>query len=111
PEAEYVEIVNHSSEPYDLGGWSLSDSTHEAHIPSRIILPGELLLLTSTANAAKFTTMGVLGIPGFPSLSNGGEPLMIHSADHQVIDSIRYDLTWFGDTYKEDGGWSIERLL
>jgi hypothetical protein len=111
PEAEYIEIVNHGNEPYDLQGWSLSDLTQEGLLPARIILPGEHVILTSTFNAAKFEAANVIGVPGFPSLSNTGEPLMLFAPGRLLVDSIHYYKDWFGRTFKQDGGWSLERLL
>jgi hypothetical protein len=111
PEAEYVELINNSGEVFNLNGWTLCDATACAVLGSRIIVPGEFLLLVSTTNASKFESSSVLGVVGFPSLSNSGEPLVIRSDNGQLIDSLSYELAWFGDDLKRDGGWSLERLL
>jgi hypothetical protein len=110
PEAEFIEIFNNTTEPFDLSGWTISDATDTALLSSSIMLPGEFIVLTSTSNAAKFNDVRVMGVPGFPSLSNSGEPLVLRSPDGQAIDSLHYLSSWFADDQKRDGGWSLERL-
>ena len=110
PEAEFIEIVNTSTLPYDMGGWTLSDGTTTIALPQIIIRPAEFLILTSTTNELKFAdSVRVAGVPGFPSLNNTGEPLALRT-DSLLIDSVSYDIHWFGEDSRQDGGWTLERL-
>lgn len=111
PEAEYIEVVNISTHPYNVKGWSLSDATSKAILPDAIVLPQQHIVLTSTSNASKFTGEGkIIGVSAFPSLSNTGESLVLRSASGIVMDSVFFKLAWLGSGYKTDGGWSLERL-
>src|SRR5262249_2769163 len=87
-EAEYIELYNLNAKPFDLAGWTLSDSTSRATLPAVIVMPGEFIVLTSTSGQPKIP--GSVGLPGFPSLSNAGEPLVLRSAEDKTIDSVRY---------------------
>ncbi len=109
PEAEYIEIYNKTQGPFDVGGWRLSDATSTATLSSQIILPNEYLILTSTSNAAKFSTFGkVVAVSSFPSLNNSGEALALRTATGILIDSVNYNTDWYQDRDKQDGGWSLE---
>lgn len=111
PEAEYIEVVNASSSPFDLQGWELSDATTTTSLPSFVLLPGEFLILTSSTNKTKFSSYGhVLGVPNFPSLNNTGESLVIRDSNKQKIDSLSYVLAWYQNDEKKEGGFSLERL-
>lgn len=111
PEAEFIEIVNTTSVPYTLSGWTLSDGTSTCQLPGEIIRAGEFMILTSRSNAAKFSDFGrAVGVLGFPSLNNAGEPIVIRAPDGKVVDSTSYDVRWIGDAAKRDGGWTLERL-
>jgi hypothetical protein len=111
PEAEFIEIVNVTDSPYDLGGWRLTDATGAAILPAAIILPHEYVILTSSTNASKFTQFGrSIGVVGFPSLNNSGEPLALRSSSGMKIDSVFFQSAWLADSEKSDGGWSLERL-
>jgi len=42
-------------------------------------------------------------------LPNSGKQLILMS-NGQIIDELEYDITWYNDIEKDDGGWSIERI-
>jgi Lamin Tail Domain/Bacterial Ig-like domain len=112
PEAEFIELVNVSAKPFDLIGWKLIDATDTALLPSYILMPGSFVILSATSNVAKLSTYGkTLGVTGFPSLNNTGERLALVSRDSIVVDSVAYELPWHQDNAKQEGGWSLERLL
>jgi Lamin Tail Domain len=111
PDAEFTEIFNRSSSAVDITGWSLSDGTTEAIFPMQILLPGQYLIITSVANASAYLPFGaVIGTPSFPTLNNEGDNLVLKNGSGLTIDSINYSLSWYHDTSREDGGWSLELI-
>ncbi|MBL0340239.1 MAG: gliding motility-associated C-terminal domain-containing protein [Bacteroidetes bacterium] len=44
------------------------------------------------------------------SLTNGGEKISIRDPQGFPIDSVTYSDSWYGSSYKKDGGWSLERV-
>ncbi|HMJ69302.1 MAG TPA: lamin tail domain-containing protein [Cyclobacteriaceae bacterium] len=110
PEAEYIELLNRSVYPVSLAGWRIEDATTKGSIPAVILLPGQYLLLTSTANASKFTTGKVIGVTGFPSLGNNADKIMLRNDHSVVVDSVSYNTTWYHSSEKSDGGWSMELI-
>lgn len=107
PEGEYIEVFNRSVHPISLSGWHLEDANAKASLPDIIIMPNAYATLTSISNGPKFNAIAV---SGFPSLSNVGEVLILRNSDSQVIDSMAYNLSWYHNTEKSDGGWSIELI-
>ena len=106
PEAEYIEVYNRSAAPIDLGGWTLSDAAATIALSSLLIFPKEYAVLTSAANASKFSAK-TLGVSHFPSLSNSGEPLALRK-EGRLIDSVNYSIHWHKEADKKEGGWSLE---
>lgn len=111
PVAEYVEIYNRSNKTFDLAGWKFSDTGIPQSLPSKILTPGSYLILCDDADTSSFTTFGdVIGLTSFPALNNDGDPLTLYDDNSNIIDNIIYDLSFYHDVAKSDGGWSIERI-
>jgi hypothetical protein len=108
PEAEYLELFNRSANPIDLSGWRLEDPTTSAKLPSRILMPGEYLVLMSTTNASKIAK--AVGVQSFPSLGNLGDRIVLREPMGVAIDSVAYSLSWYHSSEKADGGWSLELI-
>ncbi|HEX8060882.1 MAG TPA: lamin tail domain-containing protein [Cyclobacteriaceae bacterium] len=108
PEAEYIEVFNRSVNPINLTGWRVEDPTTSAKLPSRIIMPGEYLVLTSATNASKFPKC--VGVTSFPSLGNLGDRIVLREPAGKAIDSVAYSLSWYHSSEKADGGWSLELI-
>jgi hypothetical protein len=111
PEGEYIEILNRSDKLINLHNWVIKDNGSPSILSSQIILPDSFLILCSTQHAQNFSQYGAtLALNNFPSLSNSGESITIRNAEGVLIDSINYKDTWYLDTDKKDGGWSLELI-
>jgi len=111
PDAEFIELYNRSSNPVDLAGWKFSDGNSTATFSSHLILPGDYRIITASSNTASFTSFGTtVGISNFPTLNNGGEPLTLKTSTGLLIDSVNYALSWYRDTDKQEGGWTLELI-
>ena len=111
PDAEYSEIFNRSSSPVDLTGWTFSDGTTTATFSSFTLQPDSFLILSASTNASLFFSYGnVMSLTSFPSLNNDGDDLTLKDASGNLINEVIYDLSWYHDDVKSEGGWSIERI-
>lgn len=109
PEAEFIEIYNRSNHAFDLSQWKITDGTSTGTLTNQILLPKAFLVITSNSHAADFSVYGkVMGISGFPSLNNAGDNIILKDATNRVIDSLRYADSWYKDTQKRQGGWTLE---
>ena len=112
PEAEFIELHNATPDRFfELGGWTISDGGTPAVLPAATLGPGEFVILTTVADAPLFTGFGtVLAVPGFPALNNSGDPLVLTDDNGTTIDAVTYDLSWYNDAVKDDGGWTLEQI-
>lgn len=106
PEVEFVEIYNKSEKSISLANWKLSDNTADGTIASSVINPGEYKVLCATANIGLFSN--AIGVTSFQSLNNTGDDIILKDETGNIIDKITYDISWYNDSNKDDGGYSIE---
>jgi hypothetical protein len=109
PEHEFIELYNRTSSVVPLKGWTISDGSSTATLPDIVLGPDSFMIICSAANEAEFSTWGkTAGVSSFPSLNNTGDQLILKDEKGKVIHQITYDLSWYRDPSKDDGGWSIE---
>ena len=111
PDLEWVELYNASSKFFDLAGWQYVNSETPVSLPAFVLGPGEYVVLTSSSGAAEMQVFGpTLPLSSFSALVNSGDSLTLLDADGNVLDGVVYDLSWYGDEAKEDGGYTLERI-
>ncbi|MCA1764559.1 MAG: lamin tail domain-containing protein, partial [Flavobacteriales bacterium] len=110
PEAEYFELYNNSDKAIELLGCAIEDKVFAA---SKVLLPGNYLLCIDDALEEEFTgfsnyyRVSELGSTFF---TNGGREVNIFNPSGERVDYVNYDLSWYGDAEKADGGYSLERI-
>jgi len=112
PNAEFVELYNRSATAIDLAGWKIKTLSSTIGVMfSYMLMPGTYLTLCSNADTAIFRTFGpTLGLANWPALINGGTSLYLQDDKSNVIDSVKYDLTYYQNTSKQNGGWTLELI-
>lgn len=111
PDAEFVEVYNTSNNYIDLTGWKLSDASSTGTVGAHIIGPSEYALLIAAADTIPFAFYdNVVVVSSFPSLNNSGDDIILQDAGEVLIDQLSYDLSWYQDEAKEDGGYSLEQV-
>jgi len=105
PDIEYIELYNRTQgKTFNLQGMDL-----EGHsLPSYILQPGQYVVIhkPDTTFPAGIPTIAV---PSFPTITDAGEDLILMDDNDNIIDAIEFDLTWYDDADKNDGGWALER--
>ena len=107
-EIEFVEIYNKSTKVFNVQDWKLGDASSNGTIQDGWLLPGEYMVLTSTAGVDSFSV--ATAVTSFPSLNNSGDNIIIRDDNGITLDSITYSDEWYQNTAKEDGGYTIERI-
>jgi len=110
PNAEYVEIYNRSPFPLNLENFTLISGTTVRDMPAVTIQPDSTILLVDDGQGQGFPGIANKAEMDLPSLSNSGGQLQIRTPSGEISDIIAYDVSWYRDANKEDGGWSIERI-
>ncbi len=111
PDSEYIELYNRTKNSVVLSGWTLSDGTNAATIADASIDPSAYLLVVPSDRLLDFSFVGnVIGVSSFPSLNNSGDIIILRDAADHLIDSLNYNLSFYHDVSKSDGGWSLELI-
>lgn len=112
PEQEFVEIYNRSNKNINLENFSFSDgtSTQISVFPYHIMQPNEYLIIYKNDGASYSAFGNVLEFSLFPDLNTTGDNLVLYDKNGLVIDAISYDNTWYNNSSKSDGGWTLERI-
>ena len=111
PEVEYLELYNRSNKVLQLQDISYSNGGTPQPLPSFFLLPSKYVIVCSQSNAAAFAAFGdVAGMNSFPALTNSGDEIILSNAQGDELFYLEYDLSWYRDPAKTEGGWSIERI-
>ncbi len=110
PAEEFLEIYNTTEIPISLESWKLVVGTTEKELPAVSISPKGYLILCKPEVEALFAPYGqTAGISGL-SLANDGRLLSLLNNNDVLIHSVQYDISWYADPEKDEGGWSIEQI-
>ena len=108
PDAEYVELYNADSLPYELSGWKLVNSTSEKTIPPFLLNPNEYVIICDANNTSLFPNS--IGISALTALTNSLDSLTLIDFNNNVVDMVSYSDDWYNSSETSDGGWSIEQI-
>lgn len=110
PEQEFVELYNRSDKVFNLQDFVLEGNDKEIVLPFHLFLPGDYVILYK-GGGESFSPFGdTLVLDDFVSLTNESGELTLKNPGGQIVDAIRYDLTWYQDFSKASGGWTLERI-
>jgi len=109
PVSEFLELLNSSSFPVNLKNWRLIVGTSTKIFPSHNLLPGSRLIISSDSAYLSYGA-ALLLFTGQYALSNEGNELTLANEAGRVIHSVTYHADWYGDSYKKEGGWSLEMM-
>lgn len=111
PEAEYIELLNTSNYELKIENWILGVGSKETLIPKVTIAPGGYIILCDEDDCLEFGSFGqVLGLNSFPVLNNSGQSVYLKDSASCVISHLFYEISWYHDEYKSEGGWSLEQI-
>ena len=111
PSVEYVELYNRSEQAFNLQDWQFSDGGTPKFLTDYTLLPGEYVVLLDEEDLDSFPDLeNLLGVESFPGLNNTGDDLQLFGPDGMLIHRVPYNLDWYVNTDKDDGGWSLELI-
>ncbi|OIP02484.1 MAG: hypothetical protein AUJ98_01260 [Bacteroidetes bacterium CG2_30_33_31] len=110
PDKEYIELYNRTAFDINLHNWTFTlDNTYEV-FPDSVIKSNSYIILCNSNDIATYQAYGsVIGLSSF-SLLNSGQQLILKNEIGNIIHSIKYNINWFGQSSKKDGGWSLEQI-
>jgi hypothetical protein len=110
PNAEWIEIRNTTNQAFNIQGWRVGDlSGVSGPLPSFILRPDSSIILCGTSATTQLQVYGrTFGLTSFPSLDNAGELIWIQNQNGVIIHSVEYNVSWYNNAVKADGGWTLE---
>jgi len=110
PEAEYIELFNRTNYNISMHNWTLKYGNYSTTIPDINIKPDSFVIICNEASTALFSNYtNVYGVPSI-NLSATGMSLVLQDEASKPIHTVNYDITWYKNTNKDDGGWSLEQI-
>jgi len=112
PAYEYVELYNRKSVPIDITNWTFSVGTTIKTLPYAVIPANGFIILTHTAGVALLQAFGqTLGVfTSTTTLTDDGSTLILKDANGQIISTVAYSSSWYQNSSKSDGGYSLEQI-
>lgn len=111
PNAEFIELYHNGIGTLDLADYDIRIGTSRRPLPSYNFLTDTYVIICDVDDVELFESFGeVLGVLNFPALSNSGTNVAVVNKFEDVIHEIEYDLSWYRDTEKDNGGWSLELI-
>ncbi len=112
PDRQYIELYNTTNNAIDISNWQISVNATLTTIANYILPPdGYVCLCSKSAEAdmAKVTAAIATTQKALTLTKNSGR-VVLRNAQGKVADYVDYSIDMFGGTFKNDGGWSIERI-
>ncbi|MCF7765698.1 MAG: lamin tail domain-containing protein [Verrucomicrobia bacterium] len=107
---EFVELLNRSSDPVDLGGWSLGSAVEYAFPAPTIVLPGQYVVVAEDPRSLE-TKFGVSALgPWVGKLDNQGDRVVLRNGAGELVDQVDYQLGFPWPTVGDAPGRSIQLL-
>lgn len=111
PSVEYVELYNTSDKFLSTKFLTLCDPSSTGVFNEDTICPHCYVVFTSAVGKLQLDTKGIHAkvITNFPTLNNDGDILILKD-DVQIIDCLNYTTAYYHNEFKNQGGWSIEKI-
>ena len=112
PNNEWIELKNTTTFPINLQGWRISDLTGTSGpMPNFILLPDSFVIVCTGSAVAAMSAFGTtISVTSFPSLDNDGDQFSLRDAAGRLIHAVAYDISWYQNELKKDGGWTLEMI-
>lgn len=111
PNAEFIELWNTTDEYILLTGWKYKDLTTTYTFASDTLKPKQYIILSANADVSLFNAYGkTIGLTNYPTLNNDKDVLKLINQNGDIIDEVAYNLEWYKDPIKAQGGYSLELI-
>jgi Lamin Tail Domain/CHU_C Type IX secretion signal domain len=112
PANEWLELRNTTNGPVNLQNWRIGDASGQSGpMPSFILQPDSCVIIcTASAVNAMMVFGTAMTVTSFPSLDNDSDQLFLKASNGKIIHAVPYELSWYGNALKMDGGWTLEMI-
>jgi len=111
PSFEYVELYNTKNFQIKLKDWVFVINNSEKIITQDVVIqPVSYLILCKEEAVPYLSEYGYcVGFSSF-SITNSGAHIALYDNTQILISSVDFDISWYCDKDKSEGGWSLEQI-
>ena len=110
PEWEYVELYNTTEFGIDLKDWQIQIGSNDNTFGSFVLAPHGYVILCHNDAVAELRQYGdCIGFSSF-SVGNSSSAMYLYSKNGTLVSRANFSNTWYHDSDKDDGGWSVEQI-
>ena len=112
PVGDYIELYNKSNDVVNLNHWALKlkDAGDTFYFADITLQPNSYLLVCDDGNINLFSSF-CQNIYSFNSfIINNETTITLYNSIGNIEHQITYDLSWYHDALKCQGGWSLEQI-
>ena len=110
PEWEYVELYNTTEFGIDLKDWEIQIGTNDLTFGNFVLAPHDYVILCHNDAVPELRTFGdCIGFSSF-SVGNSASAMYLYSKEGLLISRVSFSSTWYHDSDKANGGWSVEQI-
>lgn len=110
PEWEYVELYNTTEFAIDLKDWQIQIGSTDNTFESHVLAPHGYVILCHRDAVPELRAFGdCIGFGSF-SVGNSASAMYLYSKEGQLISRVNFSSTWYHDSNKSNGGWSVEQI-
>ncbi len=111
PEIEFVELYNPTERIVKLKGMSYGDQSVQHKFTHGELAPKSYLILCPERDTLNFSEFGnVVGLPTWPALGNDNDILSLKNNKGREFHKVAYNSSWYKDSKKKAGGFSLELI-
>jgi len=112
PASEFIELTNVSDTAINLLNWKIGDGSSTTRISIPFLLkPDSIVIICSSTSISNWQPFGsTIGVTSFPSLNNDADMVILYSPDNRIIHAISYEISWYKNEVKSQGGWTLEMI-
>ena len=110
PEWEFVELYNTTEFGIDLKDWSIEIGSNDNTFGNYVLAPHGYVILCYNDAVAELRQYGdCIGFSSF-SVGNTSSMMYLYNKEGLLISRVNFSNTWYHDTNKANGGWSVEQI-
>ncbi len=111
PNAKFIELYNRSQHRIRLKKWQIDIGKTSYTLPDVAVESNDFLIICAAKDTAEFQYWGkTCAVSTLSSMTISGTMLALHATTRRCIDWVEYSSEWHESDFKNDGGWSLERI-
>ena len=109
PNSEFIELFNRSNKTFDLKDFKIINGTVSTTLPSFSLKPAAYVVIYTRKTGIDFGIKDTIQVTKLVALSNPNDTFYLKAPNDTVIDAVSYDLSFYQNSKKADGGFTLER--